>query len=194
MYDPKTICGNTSKLYVFDKECMDWNPKIPIVDIAKIDNSNEQFKKNVNHVFAVDDSEDLYDTKYLFMEESFFAEDIEVGDISIVEEIADRVGKENIMVKIHPRNPVNRFEKLGYKTNKNVSIPWEVIILNQNMNDKVLYTITSSAVLSPARLFGIKPEVHLLYDKLESIPKILNAGLLDITKKFLKRFYPNNNN
>lgn len=53
-----------------------------------------------------------------------------VNDVELIEALADKVGKQNMMVKIHPRNPVNRFEKLGYKTNHNTAIPWEVIVMN----------------------------------------------------------------
>ena len=37
-----------------------------------------------------------------------------VNDVEIVEKIASIVGKEKLFVKTHPRNPENRFEKLGY--------------------------------------------------------------------------------
>ena len=41
-------------------------------------------------------------------EESHSFEGFEVPDVEIVDKVANKVGRNNIMIKIHPRNPYNR--------------------------------------------------------------------------------------
>ena len=146
-YKPKQIFGNVSGFYAFDPQCFMWETDMPVIQMNRISVDNDKFKSAVNTIFDYDKMTDVYDKKYLFMEESFYAEGYDVDDVEILEEIASVVGKENIMVKIHPRNPINRFRELGYKTNTNTSVPWELIILNQELTDLTLLTVASSVPL-----------------------------------------------
>ena len=77
--------------------------------MPKIDAGDAAFRSLVNRAFGYEISTDRYDRKYLFFEESFFADHYPINDPELVDRLAQRVGKENLMVKIHPRNPVNRF-------------------------------------------------------------------------------------
>ncbi len=184
------IHSNLKGVCVFDKDAIMWEPNAPIIEIPKIDIDNLNFKNTVNSIFDYKNMSDVYKEKYIFLEESFFAEGYEINDVEVIEAIADIVGKENIMVKIHPRNPVNRFQKLGYKTNINTTIPWEVIVLNQNLGEKILLTFASSAVLNPLRLFGQNTKVYSLYKCFEKIPDILNGELWKATEYAYKKYYP----
>ena len=93
-----------------------------------------------------------------------------------MKQLAQQVGKENIMVKIHPRNPENRFEKLGFKTNKDTSIPWEVILMNiDDVSNKVFITIASQAILNPIMIFGLTIKAYSLYPCLTEIPQTLQG-------------------
>ena len=177
----KKIRNNIDGIYAFEKEAFVWQPKMPIYVIDKIDEKNVDFRKSVNCIFDYDTMHDQYEQKYIFMEESFYADGFCVNDVEIIEAVAEIVGKENIMIKIHPRNPVNRFKELGYKTNENTYIPWEAIILNQNMNDKILLTFASSSVINPLRLFGKKTKVYSLYNYLDRIPETLDGPLWEAT-------------
>ena len=189
-YNPKQIFGNLSAIFAFDPQCFMWEPHTEIISIQKIDNTNEAFKCAINVIFDYDKMTDVYDRKYIFMEESFYAEGDQINDVEILEKIADCVGKENIMVKIHPRNPVNRFKELGYKTNKDTFVPWEVIVLNQNMEDKVLLTVASSSVINPIRLFGQKTKVYSLYQCLDKIPGFLKGDLWETVHASFAKYYP----
>lgn len=186
----KWLPDNISEVYVFDKEAMLWTPDATLCEIPKIDPDNILFKNTINSIFDYEKMVDVYDKKYIFMEENFYAEGEQVNDVALLEKIATIVGKENIMVKIHPRNPVNRFKQLGYKTNENTSIPWEVIVLNQNMEDKVLLTVASTSVINPIRLFGQNTKVYSLYKCLDKIPTILAGDLWEITKSMFAKYYP----
>lgn len=46
------------------------------------------------------------------MEEAFLDDKVPSNDLELFLETAKIVGKENIVVKLHPRNKENRFEKI----------------------------------------------------------------------------------
>jgi len=127
-----------------------------------IDAGNKELVNLYNEVFKYDPSVDSYEEPIIFFEESYYADGYDVNDVEMVDKIADIVGKENLFIKTHPRNPENRFKKLGYKTNKNTSIPWEVICMNIDLSNKTLVTIASVAAIVPATMLGKKYKGILL--------------------------------
>lgn len=189
IYKKRTIFGNVYDFLVFNPEIMKWNPGCDVKAIAKIDSSDKNFRQIINNVFNVKASTDKYDTKYIFFEESFFADGERVTDIELVEELAKKVGKENIMIKIHPRNPINRFAELGYKTNHDTSIPWEVILMNLgDVSDKVFLTIASSAILNPITIFGAKITAYSLFPCLDIIPERLKGDAWEFLKEMFEHY------
>lgn len=176
IYRKRNTYGNLDEILVFNSKIMTWNPGCKITEIDKIDSLDDEYKGLVNEIFAYKDSTDVYDCKYIYFEESFFADGYKVNDVELVQKLAEQVGKENIMIKIHPRNPENRFEKLGFRTNKDVSIPWEVILLNiEDVTNKVFITIASQAILNPIMIFGLKIKAYSLYPCLTLIPETLRG-------------------
>lgn len=167
-----------------------WQPDAPVLQIPPIDRDDLSFKQAINTIFTYENMEDVYDKKYIFMEESFFAEGQETNDVEIVENIAKLVGKDNIMVKIHPRNPVNRFKKLGYKTNVNTAIPWEVILLNQDMRNKVLLSVSSTSIINPIRVFGVNMQAYSLYKAVTPVPAFLKGALWEAVSASFDKYYP----
>lgn len=135
-------------LCVFSPELVSWKPNFDIVEIKKIEDKDVEYKQIINDIFGYSSMQDLYSQKYVFFEESYYADGIEIDDVDLVKKIAEVVGKDNLIIKIHPRNPVNRFKKSGYITNINTEIPWEVIALNINIAEKVLITIASGSALT----------------------------------------------
>jgi len=189
-YKHKKMYYNCNGIYLFDKDAIMWQPNTLVLEIPKIDVNNIEFKNIVNTIFDYQNANDVYDKKYIFMEESFFADGCDVNDVEVVQQISNVVGRENIMVKIHPRNPINRFKELGYKTNENTHIPWEVIVLNQDMSEKILLTFASTAVLNPLRLFGQNTKVYSLYKCFKKVPAFLEGDLWKATEYSYKKYYP----
>ena len=188
VYRTKTIYGNVRSFYVFNPELMKWKPQSDIFSMDKIPCENLDFKRKVNLLFGYSAKFNEYDTKYIFFEESFLAEGNEINDIDLVNKIAARVGKENIMIKIHPRNPINRFKKLGYKTNKCTYIPWEVVLMNmEDLSDKIFITVASACVLNPFLTFNREVRAYSLYYCIDQIPSILQNGLWEFVEEIYKQ-------
>lgn len=158
LINPSGILGHTRHLFVYNPSLVEWHrPNIAITAIDKLDSSDRAFVETLNSLFLYSPGSpttDVYDKPYLFLEESFYADRFPVNDVEYVEEMAKVVGKENIMIKLHPRNPENRFEKLGYKTNHQYSVPWELILLNMPLNNITLVSISSCAILQPYLIMG----------------------------------------
>lgn len=156
------VFSHVEKMYVLSPEVMTYIPAFDVQRMDPIDFSDQKLLSIYNCVFGFDAKADSYEQKVIFFEESYYADGYSVNDVDIVEQIASIVGKENIFIKIHPRNPKNRFAELGYATNRNTSIPWEVIAMNIDLSDKILITIASVAVIVPCTMLGKKYKGILL--------------------------------
>lgn len=143
---------SVSSYYVFNPSVVLWDAP-NVKRIPSIDTKDKEFKALLNRMFDYDSMKDSYTEKVIFLEESYYADGIDVPDVEIVNKLAEKYGKDQIFVKKHPRNPTNRFEQLGYKTNVDTSIPWEVIALNIDLSDKIIATISSTAVISTVLMF-----------------------------------------
>lgn len=192
IYRKRTIYGNVAGMLLFNPDNISWKPPFPIPPLRKIDRENESFRALCNLVFGYDESVDRYDRKYIFMEESFYAEGAVLNDLEVIEQLAQRVGRENIMVKIHPRNPENRFAALGYQTNTNTSIPWEVILMNLgDISDKYLITVSSSSVMNPILIFGLPVKVYSIYhcvDHENCHSRLLSGEMWEIAQKMFMKY------
>ena len=131
---------------------------------------------------------DSYSEEVIFFEESYFADSIDVGDELIIKQIANKVGLDNFLLKIHPRNPVNRFESVGIHVNKDTSIPWEIIALNKDLNDKILITIASGSALTSLVNTNIKPKKIIMLMNCEEMDDELLTPSLDILRRIAKSF------
>lgn len=172
-------------LYLFNPNILEWTPKFNIVEIKA------QFQgallSRINRIFDYDALSDDYDKKCIFFEESYFADGCEIGDIDILEIIAEFIPKKDIMVKIHPRNSINRFKRLGYTTNQNVSIPWEVIVINRGFDNTFFATLASNAAMNPFFLFGKKIPSYLLFRCVEK-PELLRREIVEFDERLCSQF------
>lgn len=143
---------NIKEIYVYEPDLGCFDDKFVYKAIPKINIRNEKLKKIYNDVFEYQDSEE-YKKKFIFLEEAFQQDGYKNNDFELAMQIVNRVGEENVLVKRHPRLTNNRFANSKVSVNSNFSIPWEVIVLNNEFSDKILFTITSGAVLTPRLVF-----------------------------------------
>lgn len=182
--------SNIKGFYLFNPKYLEWNPTFPIYEIPSITKTDEKLVRELNDIFMYDNLKEEYAYKYIFFEESYFADGYIVNDVELVNEISKTVGKENIFIKIHPRNPVNRFKELGYNSNQITSIPWEIMALNMRLEDKVLITIASGSVMHPTIIMGVEIRAIMLFD-LKELKTQLLQGLIDIIENICIK-NPNN--
>lgn len=158
--------NNCSGYYVFDKNQMSFKTKCPIYEIPVIQPNNNNLIGYLDEIFEYSEQiAESFKEKYIYFEEAFFSTDSSLsGDMDFIKEIADIVGKENLIIKLHPRSCNNRFEDLGYKVSKAQAIPWEVISLNIDIHNKVLISNSSTAVIMPNRLLNMQYKGIFLFE------------------------------
>lgn len=91
---------------------------------------------------------------YIYLEDFFFADSYITNDFDLFKCVAGLVGKENIIVKRHPRDKFDRFEPLGYKTVGKAVVPWEIQLLANDLRSKVLISVSSTSILTPYIIFN----------------------------------------
>lgn len=138
---------------------------IPINALPKLDPEDREFCRILFRIFG---SNPLPREKYIFLEEAFLKNRQLSTDVRLLDGIAEVVGKENIIVKLHPRNVVDRFTPRGYKVLEASTIPWELTLLESNMEDKVLLTISSTASVSAKIILKKECNSIWLYELMET--------------------------
>lgn len=100
--------------------------------------------------------------RYIYFEGGCFQDFVPTMDIEVLEQLAEIVGKENIVVKLHPRTTRDRFTRRGYHVMPQENVPWEIYVLNEDMGGHVYLSNASTASLTTHTVFGINtPAVNL---------------------------------
>lgn len=87
--------------------------------------------------------------KYIFLGTIFDTEgENPIGEHDLVNKVAELVGKDNLIIKTHPRDTSDDYSQRGVDIYKDSTIPWEVMQLVMDMSDKVILTTVSSAAVS----------------------------------------------
>lgn len=115
------------------------------------------------------------DADYVYLEDFFFANLLRTNDLELVRALAEIVGVENLVVKRHPRDSVNRFAAFGIRDYPESKFPWEVQLLEEGFSRKTLVSVTSTALYSPFLVYGAN--MHVI--SLERMYKGENPELRD---------------
>lgn len=79
----------------------------------------------------------------------------------ILKSVEKFISAKNILIKLHPRTSQNPYND-NYQILQ-TSIPWEVIMLNEEVENKVLMSLSSTACFTPKLIFDEEPTVIFLY-------------------------------
>ena len=99
----------------------------------------------------------------IFFMEAWHADRITSSDMQIVQELADIFGAENIILKMHPRDTENWIETKGYKIFPESKIPWEIMCMLNDIEDKLFVSLSSTAVISHQMIFGKRAAAMHIY-------------------------------
>lgn len=84
-------------------------------------------------------------------------DDCGYGETAFVLRLAERVGRENLLVKMHPRDSRSVYRDAGLAVMDRSDVPWEVAQLCGDADQIVCATATSGAFLNAAALLGKSP-------------------------------------
>lgn len=126
---------------------------IPINRLPKINATDEQIREIYTGIFG---KEKMPKEPVVFFMESFHADRVNTSNLDLLDRIATLFGKENIIVKMHPRDQENWLAPKGYKIFPASQIPWEIMLMTNDVEKKLFVSLSSTAVLSAQLVFGKK--------------------------------------
>ncbi|MBE5803025.1 MAG: hypothetical protein E7316_00760 [Clostridiales bacterium] len=112
--------------------------------------------------------------KIIFFEGCFHGDGLITDEYDLLMKIVERVGRENIIIKRHPRNKVDRYTDRGLKVMGNVNIPWEIMLLTQSLTGKLLISVASYTCMSPMTIYGKEYKAMILNDLKRGVVYFLN--------------------
>ncbi len=126
--------------------------------------TDDRCREILSKAFEIDGDKLYYPQKYIFMASiGDFEGGKPVGELDIALKIADLVGRNNLLVKVHPRDRTGAFEKAGLTVDKNSSVPWEVIQMNYDFSNHVFMTVASGSVFGVNVMIKNRAKVFYLY-------------------------------
>lgn len=132
--------------YCFFPELKMKNRQWNLVAIPLIQKNDQNLKEMLLDIFEFHGYE--CKQKYIYFASSSDIDGRSYGETELIREIADVVGKDNLLVKVHPRDTRNVFVEAGIEVMQVQGVPWEVIQLCGDMNGKVLLTTESGSFMS----------------------------------------------
>lgn len=152
----------TKNFYCFFPEIYkgNLNPvSIPLIDTEGI------VPHMLSKAFNIDKNKLSYHQKYIFFSSVYdFEGGNPIGESRLIESVAELVGRENILIKQHPRDRRSIFKDMGLQVDENSAVPWEALQLTMDFSDKVFLTTTSGSVLSANLITEGSSNTYFLYD------------------------------
>lgn len=137
--------------------------KLRPIKISEVSLSSEM-RNILTKIFNLNFKEHEYQEKYIFFTGvGDFEGGSPIGEMNIVKKVAEIVGKNNLLIKQHPRDIRDIFQKEGFHVDNNSAVPWEAIQLGKDFSEKVLLSINSGSILSSSLMIENGPKVCYLY-------------------------------
>lgn len=157
----KNLKDDVSGFYCFSPKAN--KSGIPSIQIPSI-NKDSKIKEYLNTVFCKNTKFE-YKEKYIFLSCIYDIEGGEpIGELELAKKIADRVGRDNLLVKVHPRDNKEKYINAGLKVDDNSVVPFEVIQINNDFSDKVLITTLSGSILNFNPVLETVPKSYYGYN------------------------------
>lgn len=167
------------------------------IKINEISTKDVFFKNLISTAFAVDSQKLHYPQKYVYFSSIYDFEGEEpVDEPKLCKSIEKIVGKDNLIVKVHPRDDKARFEREGLIVDKMSSVPWEAIQINYDFSGHIFLTIVSGSVVTINAILDNPPITYFLFkaigpkknavlrSSIESFNEIDNMGIRNRIKTF----------
>lgn len=171
-----------------------------VIEYPPIDINDLEMIEILNAVFNYEKGECKIRKKIVYFEEALVFDGSFSNDVDIVDTIVKNVGKENVIIKKHPREQGNRFQHLEVECYKRNDIPWELVVLNRDVENCLLVTNNSGSVYHPVFFGWYQSEVVMLCDICECEIKESLRTIMDSYYNYLRQeiyrdklfFVPNN--
>ena len=158
--------------------------RLPCRSLPKINRDDVELREILNFIFAYKQQD--MDAAFIFLEQSFRAEGLKNNDLELMRECQQTVGSGQFIVKPHPRNLENVPLQMGLTRRYPHDAPWELFLLNEELEDTTVITVCSNAALTSRLVFGMDMNTVMLY-------RLFQGRVLwkedEILKRYLHKFY-----
>ena len=141
-----TVHSLVSTYYCFFPEIKGEASGVKICKIPSIEENYQTIRNQLIRIFHFDDRP--INEKYIFFASSSDIDGRPYGETEAIIDIANLVGKDNIVVKIHPRDTRDVYTNNGIKILPVNGIPWEVYQICSNLSNKIMISATSGAFIN----------------------------------------------
>lgn len=186
-YKDKAFLKNVRNVYLYQPDLYTGGSKlVTLVPLPLFSSLPSEVHEIIDDVFgtAVPVRE-----KLIFFEGTFWGDGMLVNEMDLFLAITQHVGKENVIVKRHPRNAIDRFTPMGFKVMPQQNIPWEIMIKNIDLSRKALVSVASFTCFSAMEMYGRISRSVLLKDLLRGrVPFLKDPGYQRFFKTAEKYF------
>jgi hypothetical protein len=175
VFDGNTL-KNYQRAYIYRPDFMEESGEnIELKKLPFIDRNNNEIVQIFNNVFEYKNTDNTeWEQKVFYFDQPFQFQSINANVLKLVDFISTKLGpKFQLNIKLHPRTNKNIFEN---KVNvMQTRVPFEFVVMNNEVKDKILISVFSSACLNPKIMFDEEPYVILLY-KIIDLPRLWNLN------------------
>lgn len=161
------------------------------------------FSKNaigvIAKIFNVHKEDCYIKEKYIFFSSVYDFEGEEpIGEFGLIKRISKLVGKDNFIIKKHPRDDRTIYEEAGFRVLNISRLPWEVCQLCFDYSNHILLSVNSGSLLSinlytehPIKSFYLYPccdyqKNSIAKIAVSAIEKLFNNQSINIEQKNIK--------
>lgn len=168
-------------VYLYEPILVMYKSNVPFLKLSR--EINNDIKNIITSFFDLGNQYSCISEKWIIFEESFYQDKGYNKDIVLYKKIIDFLGKENVVVKMHPRTKIDRFTPMGIRTLENDGVPWEVVLLSGNIQNKIFVSMASGSIINAKLLLGDSTDSWLLYKCTEEMIVSMNHDFEDFINK-----------
>ncbi|MBU1238524.1 alpha-2,8-polysialyltransferase family protein, partial [Myxococcota bacterium] len=175
------VTGNTRAVDRYDSimvmapQLYEGETTLPVLKIPPINLEDRELVDSINRLFGFQSSLAIRQRIIFFEQPINLAPKL----MTRIREVADEVLSGDYIVKLHPRSSTEAYRK--HPLYEGSRFPWELLSLNSSIEDKILISYYSTALITNKIIFDQEPTLIFLFELAEF------KGLYDISED-MKRF------
>ena len=179
-------------IYLCKPELAAYTSRHKFIRVPVIDKNDKNYVEKLNRVFGYQNQRIEQDV--IFLDHAYDGDFDKREILSIIKRIGSTVGKDNFIIKKHPREKREIYKEVEDAANILESdVLWELYCLNGMADNKVIIGYYSSSFLLPNILFSNKIRTYAIFNlvqkKLQSSLMENYGKLLCVMEKNIDTFY-----
>lgn len=189
-----TILDNLHTIYCFYPDM--YEDDLIKIKIPQISENDLDLKKLLLSVFNIRNLNRYDKYKYIFFESCYESDGMDIGESEVFLKLAGLVGKENVIIKKHPRSTTSVYEDNKIAVDENSSAPFEIIQLAKDLSHHIFVSTISGSTVSANAIVNNPATIIFIYPltKYKYVPKIENLiqCLKEIVQRMIEKKYLEN--